>query len=341
MKKFAAILAVIILCLSLSLTAFAGDWAFRESQDKVVVLGDGDAAIYKGETYTKIDFESGDKDVFINFSYGGFEREDIAVEDRELDKTREYFEAYIICDYILQTSYNQSHGMYEDYFEDCYVKDSHLSSVNEFIEGESIGGCEIEHNWGLDGYPITSDELSSWANEENKITLDGGDDFFYYDIDWAPLNETDRGGFFQRSMGMVVRKHDIVTDKYSYYALFYSEYERNCFYANGEFAFGVPGVETYLYPIFVGDEKKADDLTVFWDSMPEDDLDWIIGDISESHIAISLGILFVLLPLAGIVFAVIQLFFRKVEHTKVGYIVLLVAGAISIACYIIVLNMLM
>ena len=337
MKKFAALLAVLILCLSFSFTAFAGDWAFKESQDKVVILGDGDAAVYKGDVYTRFDMGVGD-DLYTRYDYYNTEPVDYVFENRKLEDERRYFEVFVARDYVLQTQYFDNSIM-EDHHEEYFIKNSYIEWVESFLDGEKVH-YEIEHTFGLDGYRLSPEKTADWKNEETKITLDGGDEFFYYDIDWTQLNETDEGGFFYRPIGMVIRKHDIVTDKYSYYALFYSDYERNCFYADGSFAIGVPGVETYLYPIFVGDEVTVNNVTQFWDSLPEDELDWIMGETSDLYIAVTCGILFVLLPLAGMVFAVIQLFVKKVKYSKVGYIVLLAAGVVSIACYLIVLNLL-
>ena len=329
MKKILALFAVTLLLFSaLSFSTSAGDWVYQESQNNAVILDDGTTIVYKGESYKKIETTN----AYVVSSYDEYEFLDCVFEDNKLENNFEYFEVIIPrpCDYILIVNYNTG----KTYSQEYYVKVSHLESVNAFISGESGGVFVAEQPWGLPMIKLPQDIIDEKVVEENKLTFDGSDIDSMYN-EWTPYGTTDEGGYLFKQEGLLLRDTDYLSGTNNYYILKFSDHTRDSFYSQGNFALGEEGVTTHLYPL--GDIGIDEG----WDETPEDELLWVVNDISEIITIVLCSILFGLVPLAAVVFAVLKLFVFRAKYTRRSYVCLLIAGLSVLACFAIVLIMIL
>ncbi len=319
-KVLSLVLLTLVLCLSLSSVALAGDAEFRASMDACIVTPGEASIIYKGETYLPINM--GKATLMGNWDYADVEFENSEDEDKYW-----HYDIYIYdgCDYALEVDYELrgSHAGTK-----YFVTESHIEELTHFANGESPGGYRTESYYG-DTLTLSFEEVYDWIDSQNAEVLNSAriDNYSQYS-----LYSTDSGGFFGVESGMILRER-MFTEQESnvYYLIYYPEYDRSYFYADGSIA-KEEDIDLVAYRL--NDNALESKITTLYDTLPEDDLDWLVeGEISDKTLAILSLVLFGIIPAAVIAVALIFIL-RKVSRPYRGCLIALcVCCAVIIACY--------
>lgn len=323
MKKIISFAAMLLLLCSLfSFAASAGDAEFRESMQKAVVSENGDYILYKGEKFLYADWMK-NFDIPINDS--AYSR----VESSFNNERFVFFDVntYNNCDYILNAEYRMKDAS-NSYFNRYFVRKDYYSKLSQYAdfsiaeEFATISG----YNFTLD---ITTEELNAWLSSQMVYevpadTVNGYDRHRFYNLDSE--------GIIYFQMGLILHNS---TDG-EFYLIYFPEYERNCFYGDGSFAFE-SDVTAKLYVL--DDPSLQSRLEEVYSRLPDDELDWIVNDeqSSDFKLIVMSVFLFGLLPLALIIWSVLMLV-RKVRRPyKAVFATLAVSSAVIIACFIAIL----
>ncbi len=332
MKKILSVFIVVLaLCLCLSAVASAGDWEHRESFEHPVITKGAESIIYEGKTYLPI------RNMNFASATGGYEYGEAVFADDETENKYNYFDVATVdeYDYLLRVNTGLRNGYdYSGY----YIEQSHYDEVLAFVNDGGIdtaaGFCT--HNDYEMEYGLTAYEISQWL-DSGLTSVTTADNLFAYDK--LPLYKTDTEGAIHKQIGLILR-HSVTDDTYNYYLIYYPEYDRSCFYADGSFATDSPDIDVMLYQL--SDASLVSRLDEFYDTMPEDDLDWIVNEKEpsiKSLIAISV-VLFGLLPLGLIVLSLVFIVKKGKRPYRDCYVALSALSAVIIICFIIVLVML-
>lgn len=323
MKKTISFAAVVLVLLSLfSFAASAGDAEFRESMQKAVVGENGDYILYKGEKFLYADWMK-------NFDMLKSESSSSWVESSYSGERYVYFDVceFGDCDYLLNADYrmnDSTNAYYNRYFvrEDYYSK---LSQYADFTVAEEFATVS-DYNFTLD---ITAAELNAWLSPKMVYEVPA-DTINGYDRHWFYNRDSD--GFVYFQMGLILHN----TADGEFYLIYFPEYERNCFYGDGSFAFE-SDVTAKLYVL--DDPSLKSRLEEVYSRLPDDELDWIVNDENSSNLKLIVMsvFLFGLLPLALIIWSALMLV-RKVRRPyKAGFAALAISSAVTIACFIAIL----
>lgn len=317
MKKILAIIAaVIFLTLSLSFSALAGDYVYRESQNAAVVLENGNEIVYKGESYKKVELE--DVSFYSGVSESYFSL-DVVFYD---EKYGSYFNGFSVsqpvdADFILFSEYETNKSFYSS---ETYIKEAYLEDFNAFLKDEYKGSYKTESDYGnMELFSFTTEQIEEWLNPAGIEVLDAGEldyDQYYY------MDMFDETGCFYKTTGFVLRQiHYNGPDVYYYLS-----------YENGAENKDSPGEKLVLYRL--DDENLSMQLSEYYDTLPEDELDWLFNETSDTGALVLCTLFFGILPLGVIVFSVIMLAVYKNKYSKAGYIVMISASGLVIACFI-------
>ena len=220
--------------------------------------------------------------------------------------------------------YEDAKGNYKDKY---FVEKSHYDNVISLINGESADNYVTDTGYYDSEYSLSAEQIDLWIKNGEKIT-DSTERFT--DFDRQTLYSTDKGGAVRKESGLILREND------TYYLLYYKDYDRTFFYAGGNFAMDADLTVT-VYKLT--DSELSANLSEFYDTEPEDDLDWIIsnGLPDEVFFVITL-IIFVLIPLAAIIIAIIALIKKKGNNPYLLPLTVLIISAVTvIISYIIIL----
>lgn len=290
MKKIIKLMAVcFILTAVISLLPVAASAA----ESSCTVIGDFESIEYNGRTY--VPFEMG-RGFLVDWYNTEIDNVHVKSEIADLySRIRVY--VYDDANYILQVYL--SWGTASDTL--YYIEDVRLEGCTALIQtGEGAAEYLAESLYTYDDYfsfkPATVD---SWISGDKKICaardLAG--------LEYTNLYAVDRGGGIMAECGLIFRDEDGGNSRY--YLLLYRDYEVDRFYADGSFALSSNMLATFY---LLGDDELSAQLTEYWDTVPEDELDWMYdSELPNAFYLITNGLLFVLLPLAGIVAAVILL----------------------------------
>ncbi len=312
-KVLAIILTVFILCTCASLSALA----VEEWDDECYIKGDFNSIEFSGKTYIMFDegnaYIAGDNyiDIYENFL-------DDSVEDKY-----DYIDVFYYSDYpyILHVDIETKDGKSVTKY---FVDKSRYDGVSDAASGEGESGYITEGYYYSSEKTLSIERIFNWVNFSEKLYQAANT--LSYDESYV-LYATDLGGAVRREVGLILRDSNN-----EYYLVYYPDYSRNYFYADGSFAIDSDELTTFYV---LGNEEIAAELSEFYDTLPEDDLDWMINDeMPESVFFVITLIIFVLVPLAAIVFAVIMLLKQRMRDTyKLSLIALCVSSALIIICY--------
>ena len=332
MKKILSVfITVLTLCLCMSAVASAGSWEYKESFKTPIIMENAETILYQGKTYkTKQNWN-------FSFAVGDINYVSSKFFDTKTEEMYSYFDVAVNekYDYILHTNHGFRRG-YEG--GSLYIEETHYDAVEKFVNDNGIDTAHsfCTHSDYEFEYEITREQFSKWLG--SGVTAVVSANGFSY-CEHLPIYKTDEKGGMHKQIGMILRQvNENVPDDYT--LIYYPEYERNCFYADGSFAIDSPEIDVTLYHLT--DEQLINDLTEFYNKVPKEELDWIIDEKEPSLtviFAISL-VLFGIVPLALIILSVVFII-KKVRKPYFNcYIILAVLSALVIVSFIIVTSIL-
>lgn len=326
-KTLSVFITVLTLCLCMSAVASAGSWEYKESFKTPIIMENAETIIYQGETYKPI--------LDANFASASGEINYVSTKffDSATEGKYSYFDVSVNekYDYVLRVNSALRDG-YD--WSGYYVEETHYDEAYKFINDNGIDTAHsfCTHNQYDFEHEITYEDFSKWlANGITSVTT--ADTLYVYEK--LPIYKTDEKGGIHKQIGMILRDINEYGAE-NYYLLYYPEYERNCFYADGSFAFGSPQIGVMLYELT--DERLVNDLIEFYNTAPKEELDWIIDEKEPSLkviFAISL-VLFGIVPLVLIILSVVFII-KKVRKPYFNcYIILAVLSTIVMVSFIVV-----
>lgn len=332
MKKILSVfITVLTLCLCMSAVASAGSWEYKESFKTPIIMENAETIIYQGKTYKAKQFWN------FSFAVGDIDYVSSKFFDSKTEEMYSYFDVAVNekYDYILHTNHGFRRG-YEG--GSLYIEETHYDAAEKFANDNGIDTAHsfCTHSDYEFEYEITREQFSKWLG--SGVTAVVSANGFSY-CEHLPIYKTDEKGGMHKQIGMILRQvNENAPDDYS--LVYYPEYERNCFYADGSFAIDSPEIDVTLYHLT--DEQLINDLTEFYNKVPKEELDWIIDEKEPSLkviFAISL-VLFGIVPLALIILSVVFII-KKVRKPYFNcYIILAVLSALVIVSFIIVTSIL-
>lgn len=332
MKKILSVfITVLTLCLCMSAVASAGSWEYKESFKTPIIMENAEAILYQGKTYKTM------QNWNFSFAVGDINYVSSKFFDSETEEMYSYFDVAVNekYDYILHTNHGFRRG-YEG--GSLYIEETHYDAAEKFANDNGIDTAHsfCTHSQYDFEHEITYEDFSKWLG--SGVTAVVSANGFSY-CEHLPIYKTDEKGGMHKQIGMILRQvNENALDDYT--LIYYPEYERNCFYADGSFAIDSPEIDVTLYHLT--DEQLINDLTEFYNKVPKEELDWIIDEKEPSLtviFAISL-VLFGIVPLALIILSVVFII-KKVRKPYFNcYIILAVLSALVIVSFIIVTSIL-
>lgn len=318
-KLLAIILTAFVLCTCVSLVAFAESVPY-EAEGECYINGEFDSITFNEKTYLYVSTKNYNVDIYrddnINLAVK-FLDESIGEKYRYVDVN--YSPQY---PYVLNVS---SESKEQKYNSGIFVEESRFDEIESVVIGESVMGYLTESQYDYIGKKLTTDQIQNWINSSEKM-YEAANSVFYNES--YTLYATDSGGAIRKGVGLILRNYN------SYYLVYYPEYERNYFFADGSFAIDSDEMTTFYV---LNDAELAAELSTFYDTAPEfeDDLDWMVNDKMPASVFFVITlIIFILAPLAAIVFAVILLRKPKMRDTyKLSLIALCISAALIIIGY--------
>lgn len=321
-KVLSLVLFTLVLCLSFSCVAVAGDAEFRASMKACIVTPGENTIIYKGETYYPVDLKNA-------FPDGDWDYADVEFEKSEDEDKYWFYDicVYEGCDFLLEIDYELrgSHAGTK-----YYAKQSHIEELTRFANGETPSGYKTTSNYGESLMLSSEDIYDHWINGGISEVMPSSQLDSYQEYS---LYSTDASGCICIKIGEIFRMESLLEEESdTYFLVYYPEYDRTYFYADGSFA-REDDVDVVIYKLNDYDLKTR--LSNMYDTLPEDDLNWLVDEeVSDAILGVVSLILFGIFPAAVIAVALIFIL-RKVHRPyRDCLIALAVCCAVIIICYI-------
>ncbi len=325
MKKILSlILALLVLCTLLSFTALA-DSEKKESLDNYCTINKNFESItFSNKTYLPIEKE--------NFSAAITDYVDLNEKfaDESTEDIYKYIDVYYYegFSYLLHVDIETN----SDYTTKYYVEESHYADFLNVLNGETISAYGTESYYSSI-YSFSLEQIESWIENSEKI-VDRADSLA--DCETFYLYATDKGGALRKEAGIILRQYSTDGGADKYYLVFYKDYDRSHFYADGRYAID-SDVETTFY--LLSDTELSAKLSGFYDTMPKDELDWMItGALPQGIFFVITLLFFVLLPLAVIILsAIVLLKKRRNNPYRLSLISAIISAVAVIIGYLVIL----
>lgn len=320
MKKISVkIIMLLALCLILIMPVSAAGGVkevFKTDQSGCVINGDFESVLYGEKLYLPLNlgkaFVDDNEELYLGCS---FEDSSVQLKYESVDIC-----TYYSVDYILRADVYYVTGANATMY---FVSDSHYSALSDFLSDTVSGDFSTESYYG-DSMLIENSEIQQWLNPAamNAVpaaSLIGLESYpLYMSFEEAVLKEC----------GMIYRAYGETS--YTYWLVYYPEYDRTYFYADGSFALE-EDITAQVYTL--GNDELSDSLSKLYDAQPDDDLDWLMN---ESNTSISITVAVVVFGVVPLVLAVLSVFFliRKPRQPyKICLKVLLGFSIILLACF--------
>ncbi len=312
MKKFlVSFLVVVMLLTSLCSTivnvgAFGDEWIMGE---RAKYITHGDKVYYPLESCPEYIY-SYTNDVQ---EYEHLEFEDDETEDR-YDGSGVYFyedgnNPAIEVEIFVNSSFSRI---------EIYIEESYLEEYEELANGEAEhyltnSYYDYEQQFEFDGDDIENWLGSSTTTNEEVIVADC-DVYYLYTKD--PL------GVYNFECGAIIR--DFYTNEL--YLIWYDDYDTSYFFSESEFDLSTEK-EVTLYKL--EDEALHNSVIEYYDTMPEDELDWLVTDEVNTTVAtIFCTIVFGIIPFVLLVFSTVMLIISKDKKYSRAFIIMIVGSVV-------------
>ncbi len=329
MKKILSFtLVLLVLCTLLSFTTFAEATAASEKAEVLdnycTINKNFESITFNNKTYLPIE-----KDAF-----SVSRTEYIDLNEKFADDSTEDIYKYTDVYYYSGLSYLLHVDIETDfnYTTKYYVEESHYADFLNVLNGETISAYGTESHYSSI-YSFSLEQVESWIENGEKI-VDRADSLADCEIFY--LYATDKGGALRKESGMILRKHSTDDGADKYYLVFYQDYDRTHFYADGRFAID-SDVETTFY--LLADTELSAALSEFYDTEPEDELDWMItGALPQGIFFVITLLFFALLPLAIIIVSAIVLLKKRQNNPyRLSLVTVMISAFAVIIGYLVIL----
>ncbi len=306
MKKLSALLLVMLLLLLPVLPASASDVNKTEIPDKKIwTMGDDCSYVTDGKyTYYPIDFEW---DIVFNWN------DNFSINTTMTDVTG----GTVSTDgknILVRVEYDRDHSWYQKYF----VEQSHLDEFNRLKDGEADTYSAV-NDYKMTATITQTEYILALGGEQHHMTARRLESFQSF-----PFCAVDSSGNYRYEVGRIYRDRINNSDMF---LLLYKEYDRSYFYRGGEFATDHDG-EVTLYKI--EDKALVGRLNTNFDTLPEDDLDWIVNtEEDNTFVGVFATVFFAIIPLGVALVALILLLKVKDKKYRLPFILIL-AGAVAV-----------
>ncbi len=335
MKKilFTIILTVFILSSVLCPITSALDLRYPEGSwvmtDDLQLLYTGD-----GRQYARFDGTRSfqlDEDLYDECEYI-----DVVFECLESESAKEKYAGTLVTVYGKLSAIAVEVDIYSDgrYEQSVwYVLKEKADEFEQLKLGKGIN-FSTKNNYLNSFYNINLGTYSNWKESStvinfpaSKIPAPASDRYSFY--------VSDSSGMLNYEAGIILRIAG-ESGNNEYYLLEYADYDRTYFFADGTLAEDHDGM---LSAYKLENEILAAELTAFYDEMPSDELDWVVGeDKSDVLTLVFSTVFFGIIPLAVILFSIIMLVkSRKVGYRRAAYLMLSGAGVVILSFLIILL----
>lgn len=323
MKK---ILTGILLTIALLTALVCPALAAADNNDAWVLAADAAYITHGDKTYWPMEFAHTsflDRDEW--------EYYDLSFADKETEKVYDGSYVEVVSDAeniaVQVTIYKNA----EYHTPILYVEDSHQEEFLQIKNGDPAGYVTYNDTFDV-SLPVDKSQYDAWCNDSatqmstyavRMTARDVGDFGWYY------IYGRDSRDVFRYECGLVLR--DMATDEL--YLLRYDDYDRTYFYRDGEFAADHDD-EVTVYKL--RNEALRQQLIEFYDTQPEEELDWLVEE--ETSFAVTgviAGLFFGFLPLAVVAFAVIMLIRVKERAYRIPFILLLASAAAVFASFVV------
>ncbi|MBQ9742296.1 MAG: hypothetical protein IJV88_01295 [Ruminococcus sp.] len=199
-----------------------------------------------------------------------------------------------------------------------YIEESYLEKYKELANGEAEqyltnSYYDYEQNFEFDGEEIESWRESSTTTNEEVIIADC-DVYYLYVKD--PL------GVYNFECGTILR--DLYTD--DLYLIWYDDYDISYFYSESEFDLSTEK-EVTLYKL--EDEALYNSVIEYYDTMPEDELEWLVTDeVNTTFATVFCTIVFGIVPFGLLVFSTVMLIISKDKKYNRAFIIMIIGSVV-------------
>ena len=331
MKKILSIfITILTLCLTLTTVVSAGDADFKESFKKAIITENCESIIYQGKTYLPI------TDIKFAHSFGekDFIEKKFSLEADE--KLYSSFDVFVVKEHPYIIYVNNTNRKEGYSYSGYYFEETHYDDVVAFLNGENGQYYMTENDYSM-RTTLSNEEIEKWRQSGLYSTVPANvlDSYERYE-----LFKVDNGGGLRKQNGMIIRRtQESAPDVF--YLVYYPEYDRTAFYADGYFAINSSEVQAKIYQLT--DNQLISKLSELYDSVPEEELDWVVGEEEkpiQSTVAMAI-FLFAFLPLALAVFSVVMLVKKVKRPYNNCYKILLCSSLLVLICTVILLIILL
>ncbi len=332
MKKILSIfITILALCLTLTTVVSAGDADFKESFKKAIITENCESIIYQGKTYLPITLN-------ITFAHTFGEREYVDLKFSSKADEEKYRDCSIHIienhPYVLTYEYTMRKEGYSS--GKYYFEESSYDDVVAFLKSEMGNHCMTENDYGM-GMTLTNEEIEKWRQSGLYSTVAAN---VLENYERHELFKVDNGGGLRKQNGTIIRRRqESAAD--IFYLIYYPEYDRTAFYADGYFAINSSEVQAKIYQLT--DNQLISKLSEHYDSVPEEELDWVVGEEEkpiQSTVAMAI-FLFAFLPLALAAFSAVMLVKKVKRPYNNCYKILLCSSLLVLICTVILLIILL
>ena len=309
MKKILLAIFLAVFMLSSVLCPVTSALDLRYPEDAWVMSDDLQILINHGNRYIRF---NGIRPLMMDdtFYESAVQYEDIEFES---EMTEDKYDGSSVSVYEKLSALAVEVDMFVDgYYEESvwYITEERNSEFEQMKQGKGTNFSTKNYHFNS-FYGISLGTYSNWKASSEVINFPASK-ISSSTYDQYPLFVTDSFGLLNYECGIIFRQTD-ESGGSDYYLLEYADYDRTYFYADGTLADDHDGLLT-AYKL--EDEKFSAELTEFYDTMPSDELDWIVGnDRSDVVTLIFSTIFFGIIPLAVIVFALIVF----IKSRQTGY----------------------
>lgn len=293
---------------------------FAAGDDVCVVVGQFDSIRYDGKVYQywyhkgiEVMDETSVRELEFRF------------QDRGLTKKFKYAGVCISEDnpHLLFVRYEDVNGYYYTYY---MVEESRQQEATDFASNRKGGEYLTVSDFGEDTLLLDGEAVQSWLHSSEMLHIPPAQ-MEYENVHKLICQAPDIG--LMERVGDILGAYD-ENGQPVFYLVHYREYEDEYFHASGSFSMeGTKQAKFYR----LSDEDLTEKLSEYYGMTPvEDDLEWVVSDeLPEEAMFILSLILFGILPVALMAFALIWIFIKQPKNPYFAVLCVIIFAAAEIA----------
>lgn len=300
------------------------------AEDSCTICDDFALIMYEGKMYPRVDFQRVEllDETNITQLEHTFERESDALRYYYTGVTRSEEHPH-----ILFARYGSTNG---NFFTAYFVEDSRYKAVQNFIADRSEGEHYTPSERG--DMPIGEEDLLTWLKSEETLSVPPVE--MEYESSHKLIRKSTELGLSEH-VGDILSGYD-ENGEPVFYLVYYPHYSKDYFYASGSFSMEGTREADFLR---LTDGDTASRLAAFYDMTPpdtEDELDWVVpGDVPEEVASVIALILFGILPVALMAFALVWIFVKQPKNPYFAALCVIIFAAAEVAIAYVALALLL